>query len=94
MYNKQTGDVVCDWCGEFIGNINGDYNFFSLIKVKYCPKCKEFVHKQQIISASKAYRRRKKAEKKALEEKVKLLEQENKLLRERNISLKNNQEEY
>lgn len=94
MYNNQTGDVVCDWCGEFIGNINGDYNFFSLIKIKYCPKCKEYVHKQQIISASKAYRRRKKAERKELENKLAELERENKLLRERTISMKNNQEVF
>jgi hypothetical protein len=94
MYNKKTGDVVCDWCGDLIGNINGDYNFFSLIRTKYCKNCKKVVYPEQVRAASRAYRKRKRTERKLKDEKLTLLEEENRLLRERVRELKNNQEEY
>ncbi len=93
MYNKKTGDVVCDWCGDLIGNINGDYNFFSLIRTKYCKKCKKVVYPEQVRAASRAYRKRQRQMHKLEKEKLSLLEEENRLLRERIITMKNEQEE-
>lgn len=94
MYDPKTGVVTCSECGAFIGDTNGEGNFFSLIATKYCPECKAWRHKESIVAASRAYRKRKRTERKLKDEKLTLLEEENRLLRERVRELKNNQEEY
>lgn len=83
MYDPKTGEVVCDWCGDPIGNINGDYNYFALIRTKYCSKCGTFARKESVRSAVKAYRRRQKKIKKLTNEKIELITRENELLRQK-----------
>lgn len=34
------GDVNCNRCGQYLGNYMND-DYFKLIKLKYCPQCKE-----------------------------------------------------
>lgn len=81
MYNRNTGNITCDRCGELIGNINGDGNFFALIRQKWCPVCKATVTAEEHCQAQRAYRKRKKREKQLEKTKIKLLEEENELLR-------------
>lgn len=82
MYDAKSGNVICDRCGSFIGNINGDGNFFALIRTKYCPACKEPVRRDQSRLAQKAKRQRDKQARKLTDERLKLLAEENNLLRE------------
>lgn len=82
MYDASTGDVRCDWCGDLLGNINGDDNFFALIRRKYCGTCGKLARSEQNRAAQQAYRRRKRLEKGQLKIKAELLEEENQLLRE------------
>lgn len=93
MYDPDTGEFTCDCCGEPIGNINGNYNYFALIRTKYCKNCKERCRRDQVRQAVQAFRERNRKERKLKDEKLSLLEEENKLLRERLINLKNEQEE-
>lgn len=83
MYDAKTGEVLCDVCGEPIGNINGDDNFFALIRKKYCDKHRDDAYHFYHREAQRAYRKRKKREKKLLVERLDLLAQENELLRQR-----------
>ena len=82
MYDAATGDVRCDWCGDFLGNINGDGNYFSLIRRKYCKTCGTLARSESNRAAQQAFRYRKKLEKEQLKIKAELLEEENQLLRE------------
>lgn len=93
MYDTKTGVVTCSECGAFIGDTNGEGNFFSLIATKYCPECKAWRHRESIVAASRAYRKRQRQMHKLEKEKLSLLEEENRLLRERIITMKNEQEE-
>lgn len=88
MYNADSGEVVCDRCGFLIGNINGDGNFYSLIRTMYCDECKEPVRRESHRLAQRAYRKRKKLEKKAEKTKLQLLTEENELLRNKIIQLR------
>lgn len=88
MYDRVSGDVRCDWCGAFLGNINGDGNFFSLIRRKYCGECGKVARSESIRAAQQAFRRRKRLEKEQLKIKAELLEEENQLLREHIKELK------
>jgi endogenous inhibitor of DNA gyrase (YacG/DUF329 family) len=82
MYNPKTGEVRCSICGTEIGNINGDGNFFALIRTKYCPTCKEPIRRDQNRLAQRAKRSRDKQVRKLKDEQLKLLTEENNLLRE------------
>lgn len=82
MYDAKSGNVICDRCGSFIGNINGDGNFFALIRTKYCPVCKEPVRRDQNRLAQQAKRHRERQARKLVKEQNDLLKQENELLRE------------
>lgn len=82
MFNPKTGEVRCSICGTSIGNINGDGNYFALIRTKYCPACKEPVRRDQNRLAQKAKRQRDKQARKLTDERLKLLAEENNLLRE------------
>lgn len=94
MLNEQTGKVTCDICGKYLGNyLTGDY--FKLIRLKYCPGCKELIKRQQLNAAQKARRRRLKQERKtqatAIDELAKinvLLREQTKLLQEQVERLK------
>lgn len=94
MYDSRTGEIVCDVCGDPIGNINGNGNFFALIRTKYCDNCRTRARRDQVRQAVRDFRDRNQKERKLKDERLKLLEEENELLRERVIELKNNQEEY
>lgn len=91
MYDAQSGNVYCDWCHALLGNINGEGNYFALIRTKYCPKCKTFARSESNRAAQRAYRKRKRLEKQQLEIKLDLLEEENRLLRERVKELRRNE---
>lgn len=82
MYDVKSGNVICDRCGRFIGNINGDGNFFALIRTKYCPECKEPVHREQKRIFEREKRHRQRQARKLVKEQNDLLKQENNLLRE------------
>ena len=82
MYDARSGNVLCDRCGSLIGNINGDGNYFALIRTKYCPVCKEPIRREQKRLVNQANRRKKRQARKLVKEQNDLLKQENKLLRE------------
>ncbi len=90
MLNEHTGEVTCEVCGKTLGNyLNED--FYKLITTKYCPSCRELIRKNQLREYQRAWRRRRKQERKeqaqtiseftkmtaALIEKTKLIEEEN-----------------
>lgn len=87
MLNRETGEVTCDYCGEPLGNyLTGD--FYKLIRLKYCPICKQKKNRQDWRAAQKdcRNRRRKKLKEQeiTIEELMKivvLLKEQNKLLR-------------
>lgn len=42
------GDKFCAICGDYIGNyMTGTDNYFRMIRLKYCPKCKPMILNQQ-----------------------------------------------
>lgn len=58
-----SGDVYCDVCGHKIGNyLEGDY--FKLIATKYCPVHAGLMKAQTRRDATKAWRKRRKIERK------------------------------
>lgn len=88
MLNRETGEVTCDYCGEPLGNyLTGD--FYKLIRLKYCPTCKQKKkNRQDWRTAQKDCRNRRrkklKEQKITIEELMKivvLLKEQNKLLR-------------
>ena len=74
--------LYCIECGDYIGSEN-DMDYYSMIKRKYCDKCKKIIHDRQVNECKKRARRNKKA----LNQKNDLLIQENKKLREINARL-------
>ncbi|MBP5431570.1 bZIP transcription factor [Ruminococcus sp.] len=91
MYDAQSGNVYCDWCHALLGNINGEGNYFALIRTKYCPECRRFARSDSNRAAQRAYRKRKRLEKQQLIIKSELLQEENRLLRERIKELRRNE---
>lgn len=84
---SKDGDVVCDCCGAYLGNIyTGDY--FALLRQKYCEKCGEYMLRQMWRTASQKRRKRIKEERKLLKEQNELIKEENELLRKRIIELR------
>lgn len=74
--------LYCIECSAYIGSEN-DMDYYSMIKRKYCDKCKKIIHDRQVNECKKRARRNKKA----LNQKNDLLIQENKKLREINARL-------
>lgn len=74
--------LYCIECSAYIGSEN-DMDYYSMIKRKYCDKCKKIIHDRQVNECKKRARRNKKA----LNQKNDLLIQENKKLREINQRL-------
>lgn len=89
-YKPETGDIVCSRCGEWIGNINSDQNYFALIRTKYCPGCKGPAKRESNRLAQRAKRQRDKQEKKLMKTKCELLSEENELLRKQIKELRRN----
>jgi hypothetical protein len=94
VLDEHTGEVTCDVCGRLIGNYL-DERYYELITTKYCPDCRKLVRGNQLREAQRAWRRRRKKERKeqaktieeltrmtaALIEKTKLIEEENERLK-------------
>ena len=74
--------LYCIECGAYIGSEN-DMDYYSMIKRKYCDKCKKIIHDRQVNECKKRARRNKKA----LNQKNDLLTEENEKLREINRRL-------
>lgn len=83
------GDKFCAICGDYIGNyMTGTDNYFRMIRLKYCPKCKPMILNQQ---KSFSHHNRKvtyKMQNHELLAQNTLLKQQNELLREENRILK------
>lgn len=74
--------LFCIKCNEYIGSEN-DMDYYSMIRRKYCDKCKKIMDNKKAAERMKRARRNKKA----LNQKNDLLIQENKKLREINARL-------
>lgn len=74
--------LYCIECSAYIGSEN-DMDFYSLIRRKYCDRCKKIIDNQQTAERMKRARRNKKT----LNQKNDLLIQENEKLREINRRL-------
>lgn len=74
------GDVVCDVCGDYLGNIYND-DFFSLIRKKYCPKHQADARRFTNSEAQRARRKRLREERKLIKDQNELLKEENEILR-------------
>ena len=74
--------LYCIECGAYIGSEN-DMDYYSLIRRKYCDRCRKIIDNQQTAERMKRARRNKKA----LNQKNDLLIQENEKLREINQRL-------
>lgn len=76
-----TGKVRCIKCGTELGNYQTE-NFYRLIRLKYCPKCKHEITKAQQRIYQRKRRKQQKEYKSLIEERNKLLQAENKMLRQ------------
>ena len=92
------GNVTCDICEKYLGNINGDGDYFALIRTKRCPDCQAFFTKEKKRAWNQEKRRKDKAlkketkdELKELREIVEGLKEENQLLHKRINQLKDEQ---
>lgn len=80
MKDYETGVVTCDRCGEYLGNyLNDDY--FKLIKLKYCPRCKISADNERKRLWKRERNAKEKQEKKDLEGMNQKLKEENEELR-------------
>lgn len=77
----------CCRCGAKISDIN-TADYYSHIRIKYCPECRDAAEQEQTALRVKALRKRRRAKNKLLDERLQLLEQENELLRNRVIELR------
>lgn len=84
-----TENKYCSRCNKLISNIySADY--YSFIRIKYCPECKPIVKKEQTLKCIKESRKRKKELNKQRDIQLELLKQENEMLRLNIIKLKEN----
>ncbi len=80
MIDYNSGIVICDRCGEYLGNyLNDDY--FKLIRQKYCPECAAAVDRDQHRLARRARRSKERELKKQLKEQNEALKKENERLK-------------
>lgn len=79
----------CTRCGVKISDIN-TADYFSHIRIKYCPECRRAAEQEQTALRVKALRQRRRAKNKVLDEQLELLKEENELLRQRIIELRQN----
>lgn len=79
----------CIRCNKHISNINTD-DYYSFIRIKYCPECKPIVKKEQTLKCIKESRQRKKEQNRLRDIQLDLLKKENELLRLNIIKLKEN----
>lgn len=78
------GNVTCEVCGKYLGNTNGDGDYFALIRMKRCPDCQAFFTKEKKRVWNQEKRRKDKATKKAVADELKELRELVEGLREEN----------
>lgn len=90
-----SGDKYCKVCGKYLGNyMTGSGNYFRLIRLKYCDKCRQKVVNYQ---KNRSYHERKityKQQNAELLHQTILLTEQNRLLREENRILKAEVDSY
>lgn len=88
------GDKFCSVCGNWIGNYNtgetpeGIKSYYSIIRSKYCSRCRPMMIDQQTRLRLHNMRERNKRLKKQERTKLELLEEENNLLRQYIVQLR------
>ncbi len=94
----KNGNVTCEVCGKYLGNTNGDGDYFALIRMKRCPECQAFFTKEKKRAWNQEKRRKDKALKKETKDELKELREiveglkvENELLHKRINQLKDEQ---
>ena len=60
------GDVLCDRCGDYIGNRYTDGNTFALNRQLYCKDCHDIMLRASWADASRRYRKKQTNDNKAL----------------------------
>ena len=84
MRDTDTGIVTCQRCGAYLGNyLTGDY--YSLIRLKFCPACKEQADRQRKAFWAKEKRKADRREKAEMKSRLERLEAENAALRRKII---------
>lgn len=82
MRDHNTGIVTCRRCGAILGNyLTGD--FYKLIKLMYCPTCKESVRREQKRFWASDHRKSERELNRTIKEQNRLVKAENEFLRER-----------
>ena len=85
---SEDGDVVCDRCGDYIGNLYTDGNFYALIRRLYCDECKDVMKHSNWAEASRRYRKRINSENKHYKTTVEKLTEYCELLEQKIIELR------
>ena len=79
----------CEICGGLISDIYAETaNYYSHIRLKYCPDCRQAVEKRQSLERVRRYRERKRQQDRETAEQLRLLKEENELLRLRVAQLR------
>lgn len=73
---------LCERCCKPISNVYKD-DWYSHIRIKYCPECKAIVTKEQAAERFRRYKHRKKDAAKIRNERLRELELENQILRDK-----------
>lgn len=86
-YNRKDADHFCSVCERWIGNHNtgatpwGNRSYYSIIRTKYCDKCKPMMISQQTALRLHNMRVRNRQLREAEKTKLTLMEEEIELLR-------------
>ena len=84
MRDSDTGNVTCQMCGAYLGNyLTGDY--YSLIRMKYCPACKALADRQRKAFWAREKRKADRREKAEMKSQLEALRAENDALRKQII---------
>jgi hypothetical protein len=79
----------CTMCGAIISDMDDPTtDYYSHIRLKYCPDCRRAVEKRQSLERVKRYRERKRQQDRETAEQLRLLKEENELLRLRVAQLR------
>lgn len=83
------GDVECKICKKYLGNyVNGNGNYFRLIRLKYCDKCKPMILNQQKRMSAHSRRHGYKQVNAELMKQLELFQKQNELLQKQNEFLR------
>ena len=79
----------CTMCGAVISDLdNPTTDYYSHIRLKYCPTCRETAERLHSLERVKRYRERKRQQDRETAEQLRLLKEENELLRLRVAQLR------